>query len=205
MIVIVNDVDSISRYRAESRDSIFLIVAGALLIRPLSPLFLFLDGMRKRVHLIANLEVFIVCLKARDELAHQPRAPEKLWRDLDDTTTKEDVFAAIKKVAGEKHHISRDTIMSMRNSCRGTKIALVTLAIPTAKTILGEHGEIKIGWVNRCIKAIMSTTGGFKCWYYGHRSIFCKSKVDRTKYCIKCGNEGHSIDKCEESKMCSVR
>lgn len=48
------------------------------------------------------------------------------------------ILAATKKVAGEEHHISVDAIRSLRNANRGTKIALVTLTIPTAKKVLGE-------------------------------------------------------------------
>lgn len=111
-------------------------------------------------------------------------------RDLDDTTTKEDILAVIKKVADEEHHNSEDAIRSLRNADRGTKIAIVMLAIPTVKKILVEYGKIIIGWVNYRIKAVERSTRCFKCWHYGHLSIHCKSKVDRSKHCIKCGGEG---------------
>jgi len=125
-------------------------------------------------------------------------------RDLDDTTTKEEILAAIKKAAGEEYQIPEDAIRSVRNAYRGTKIALVTLTVPIAEKVLGEHGKIRIGWVNCRIRAVERPTRCFKCWHYGHLSNHCKSNVDRSKHCIKCGEEGHRADKCEKAARCAL-
>lgn len=123
-------------------------------------------------------------------------------RDLDDTTTKENVLAAIQKAAGEEHHITEDAVKAVRNAYRGTKIALVTLSASVAKKVLGEHGKIRIGWVNCRIKIVERPTRCFKCWHYGHFSLQCKSKVDRSKHCIKCGEAGHKLNECEKEARC---
>ncbi|CAH2094187.1 unnamed protein product [Euphydryas editha] len=125
-------------------------------------------------------------------------------RDLDDTTTKEDVLSAIQRAAGDEHQIPSDAVKSVRNAFRGTKIALVTLAVPVADKLLGQHSKIRIGWVNCRIKAVERPTRCFKCWYYGHLSSHCKSKVDRSKNCIKCGEENHRADKCEKEARCAL-
>lgn len=123
-------------------------------------------------------------------------------RDLDDTTTKEDIRAALQKVAGADLQIPEDAVKSVRNAYGGTKTAVVTLAAAIAKVALGEHGMIRIGWVNCRIRPIERPTKCFKCWHYGHTAIQCKSAVDRSKHCYKCGEEGHKAVDCTKTARC---
>ncbi|GBP24275.1 hypothetical protein EVAR_80128_1 [Eumeta japonica] len=80
---------------------------------------------------------------------------------------------------------AKDFFVSKAKDHKGLKVNT------TAKEVLGEHGKIRIGWVNCRIKAIERPTKCFKCWHYGYLSISCKSNVGRSKHCIKCGEEGH--------------
>lgn len=65
-------------------------------------------------------------------------------RDVDDTTTKEDILAALQKAAGEECQILLDAIRSLRSAYRGTQTATMTLAEPVARKVLGEHGKIRL-------------------------------------------------------------
>jgi len=96
-----------------------------------------------------------------------------------------------------------DAIKSVRKAFSGTQTALVTLAVPVAKKVRGEHGKIRIGWVNCRIRTVERLTRCFKCWHYGHLAIQCRSKVDRTKN-IKCGEEDHKVADCKKEAKCAL-
>lgn len=125
-------------------------------------------------------------------------------RDLDDTTTKEDILIALQKAVGEESQIPSDAIRSLRNAYRGTQTALVTLAAPIAQKILGEHGKIRIGWVNCRIRAVERPMQCYKCWHFGHLAIHCKREVDRSQLCIKCGQGGHKVAACKNPARCAL-
>ncbi|XP_046431257.1 uncharacterized protein LOC124185015 [Neodiprion fabricii] len=119
-------------------------------------------------------------------------------RDIDDTTTKEDIQAALKPEAGE---IPLEAI-KIRNAFRGTQMATVTLPATTARKLLDGNGKIRIGWVNCRIRATMRPVQCYKCWHFGHIGSQCKGKVDRSKHCIRCGEEGHKIADCKNPAKC---
>ncbi|XP_044591474.1 uncharacterized protein LOC123269703 [Cotesia glomerata] len=116
-------------------------------------------------------------------------------RDLDDTTTKEDIQAALHTVTKELCEILPETI-KIRKAYRGTQTAVVTLPAAAAQKILEGSGKIRIGWVNCQIRATRKPTQCYKCWHFGHHGSQCRSKTDRSKLCIRCGQEGHKIADC---------
>ncbi|XP_034945118.1 uncharacterized protein [Chelonus insularis] len=124
-------------------------------------------------------------------------------RDLDDTTTTDDVLAALQKAAGDSYKIPIGAI-KIRPAYRGTKSALVTLPTATAQTVLGERGKIKIGWVNCRVRAVKRPQPCFKCWHYGHVAAQCISEVNRSKLCIKCGQADHQVAKCPNKAKCML-
>lgn len=125
-------------------------------------------------------------------------------RDLDENTTKDDVLAALQKVAGEECQIPAEAIKSLRKAYRGTQTASVTLAASLAQRVLGEHGKIRIGWVNCRIREVKRPIQCYKCWHLGHLAGHCKTKVDRSQLCIKCGQEGHKVAECKNSASCAL-
>lgn len=122
-------------------------------------------------------------------------------RDLDDVTTQEDIQAALKKEAGEDCEIPTEAI-KIRKAYRGTQTAKVTLSAVVAQKLLGGNGKIRIGWVNCRIRAIERPTQCFKCWNFGHLGSQCESKLDRSKLCIRCGQEGHKVADCKKPAKC---
>lgn len=68
-------------------------------------------------------------------------------RDLDETTTKEEIANALKKAAGDDSAISVEAVKSLRKAYGETQIASVRLSAETARRIIGEGGKIRIGWV----------------------------------------------------------
>ncbi|XP_020297595.1 uncharacterized protein LOC109862092, partial [Pseudomyrmex gracilis] len=111
-------------------------------------------------------------------------------RDLDEMTTKNEVLAALQKAVGEAEEISLDAVKSLRKAYGGTQTAVVTLAAALVEKVLGLDGKIRIGWVNCRIRTLTRLTKCFRCWHYGHLATRCKSKVNRSNCCSKCGEKG---------------
>lgn len=125
-------------------------------------------------------------------------------RDLDDTTTKQDVLEALQKAAEDDNELTLDVIRSLRKAYGGTQTASVTLAASMARKVLGEHGRIRIGWVNCRIRIVERPTKCFKCWHYGHLAAKCKSNVDRSNLCTSCGEVGHKAATCKKDARCAL-
>lgn len=123
-------------------------------------------------------------------------------RDLDDTTTKEDILAALQKTAGEECQIPAEAIKSLRKAYGGTQIAILTLPATIAHKVIGEHGRIRIGWVNCRIRLTERPTQCYKCWHFGHVAGQCRSQVDRRKLCIRCGKDSHKVAECKNTASC---
>ncbi|XP_015123963.1 uncharacterized protein LOC107046022 [Diachasma alloeum] len=117
-------------------------------------------------------------------------------KDLDETTSKEDVIEALRAAAGEEHEIQADAVKSLREADGGTQTASVRLTATTAKKILGELEKIKIGWVNCRVKRVERPLKCFKCWHYGHFATTCKGEV-------KCAELGHTVAACKKKPNCA--
>lgn len=123
-------------------------------------------------------------------------------KDLDEGTTKSDVLEALRGADGDNSEITLEAIKSLRRAYRGTQIASVTLPAFSAKKILGERGKIRIGWVNCRVVPEVRPLKCFKCWHYGHLASSCRSEVDRSRLCAKCGEAGHKVADCGKPARC---
>lgn len=123
-------------------------------------------------------------------------------KDIDETTTKEEVFDALLKAAGDNCKITMETIKSLRKAYGGTQTASIRLDTTISKKIIGEKGKIKIGWVNCRIRRSEKPTKCFKCWHYGHLASKCRNQIDRANLCVKCGRPGHKIADCTHDAHC---
>ncbi|GBP70551.1 hypothetical protein EVAR_47934_1 [Eumeta japonica] len=94
------------------------------------------QGLQKFIADLLKEEATVISKGPQEDLETQ---------DLDDTTTKEDILAALQKTAGEEYQISLDSIRSLRSAYRGTQTASVTLAEPVARRVLGDYGKIRTG------------------------------------------------------------
>ncbi|CAH2087938.1 unnamed protein product [Euphydryas editha] len=152
------------------------------------------QGLQKTIAKLLGNEAEVISKGPQEEIE---------IRDLDDTTTKQDVLEALQKAA-EDDEITLDAIRSLRKAYGGTQTASVTLAATIARKVLGEHGKIRIGWVNCRIKIVERPTKCFRCWHYGHLAAKCNSNVDRSNLCTSCGEEGHKTATCKKDARCAL-
>lgn len=77
-------------------------------------------------------------------------------------------------------------------------LCTVWLQCPLAAAIkVAELGKLRIGWTIARIELLKARAiRCFKCWKQGHLRNNCKSTVDRTRTCYRCGIEGHPAKTC---------
>lgn len=148
--------------------------------------------------MIANLlgEEAIVVAKSHEE--------DLEIKDLDETTTKQEIVEALQKAAGDDITITLEVIKSLRKAYGGTQVASLRLNAKTANKVIGERGKIKVGWVNCRIRRNEKPAKCFRCWQYGHYASKCGNEIDRTNLCMKCGGSGHKIADCKKDARCTL-
>ncbi|XP_015119335.1 uncharacterized protein LOC107042698 [Diachasma alloeum] len=134
-------------------------------------------------------------------LSKRPKEDVEI-KDFEETTTKEEILEALKKAAGDGSGISVNAVKSLRKEYGGTQTAWVRLPVATTTKIFGEHGKIKVGWVNSRIRRLERPLKCFKCWDFGHLSNKCPSSVDRSKSYIKWGEDDDLLAKCKKDAKC---
>ena len=129
---------------------------------------------------------------------------ELIIRDLEETTTKEEVKAALQRVAGNEFVVTTNAIRALRPAYKGTQITSVKLPDEVARKVVGERGRIRIGLVNCNIKEVMRPLKCFRCWNTGRIARKCPSQIDRSGLCLKCGQAGHKIADCQKEPQCAL-
>lgn len=129
---------------------------------------------------------------------------ELLIRDIEETTTKAEIKAALQKVAGSECTIMDSSIRALRPAYRGTLMASIRLPDEVARNVLGEKGRIRIGLVSCSVKEVTRPVKCFKCWNSGHLASYCTSQIDRSSLCLKCGRSGHRIADCQNEPHCPL-
>ena len=122
---------------------------------------------------------------------------------LDGTTTKDEVYQAVMKELGNGHSVAPEAVVSLRMTYGGIEIALLTLPAHTTKKFL-EKQTMRVNWLNVRVQEVMRPTKCFKCWQCSHISKKCTSQIDRSKCCIKVGEEGYKAEKCTATPCCSL-
>lgn len=123
--------------------------------------------------------------------------------DMDEISTKEDVLEALKMSLGSEADHLKDSAISLRSSFRGSQIATVQLPSKLVVKLL-ESGKIKVGWSRCRVREKVVPTRCYKCWEFGHRSGACKSEVDRSSLCFKCGLSDHKAKDCPNKAKCAL-
>lgn len=124
-------------------------------------------------------------------------------KDLDEITTKEEVYDAITKQCESLKTFPLTVIRSLRMSYGGTQTALISLPMQAARKLL-DAGKIRVGWTSCRIREKISPTQCYKCMHFGHIAQTCKSNDNWAKRCYKCGAEGHVARACDGLPSCTL-
>ena len=115
-------------------------------------------------------------------------------KDLDETTTTEEVVQAITSVVGLG--IVTTENIRLRASYSGIQAASVLLPIGATRTLIKAR-KLRIGWANFRVRLRETVTRYFKCHEIGHLARNRKSAVDRSALCFRCRTEGHKAVNCQ--------
>ena len=118
-------------------------------------------------------------------------------KDLDETTTAEEVAQVITSVTGPG--IVTAANIKLRASYSGTQAANVLLPVAASNKLMKTR-KLRVGWVNCRVRLRETVTRYFKCHEIGHLSRNCKSAVDRLSLCFRCRTEGYKAVNCPTIK-----
>lgn len=105
------------------------------------------------------------------------------------------MIEALQKLAGAEYMVGENSVRSLRTAYKQTQIASVRLPTKMARNNMDDRGKTRIGLANCGNKC-------FRCWHLEHITVRCKSHIDRSKQCMKCGFVGHRIAQYEKQAHC---
>ena len=114
-------------------------------------------------------------------------------KDLDETTTAEEVAQAISSVTGPG--IVTAANIRLRASYSGTQASSVLLSVAASKKLM-KTCMLGIRCVNCRVRLRETVTHCFKCHEIGHLARNFKSAVDRSSLCFRHRTEGHKAVNC---------
>ena len=122
-------------------------------------------------------------------------------KDIDEVTTSEEVREAVEAQFDDVRSVC--TVKSLTKAYRGTQTAVISIPNTIAGKVL-EVGKVRIGWVSCRIREKIQIIRCFKCHGFGHLSWNCRSGADRSKFCRRCGEEGHFAKSCQKDSKCML-
>lgn len=122
--------------------------------------------------------------------------------NLDDSITRNEVQQII-SAEGEcpLHSVVVGEIKSMRN-----ELSMVWVQCPlTGAVKIVDKKKIRIGWSLVKVEMLSARKKQyFRCWSFEHLRHQCKSSLDRSNACYKCGKNGHVAKGCLDKPNCLV-
>lgn len=103
-------------------------------------------------------------------------------KDIDEVTTKDDVYTALLNLSDDFKTLQKSTIKSMRKAYGCTQTAVVGLGAGLANRLL-EIGKIRIGWVVCRIREKLTPKRCYKCMDFGHNAAKCRSQHNNSDKC----------------------
>ncbi|EFN62147.1 hypothetical protein EAG_13725, partial [Camponotus floridanus] len=113
---------------------------------------------------------------------------------LDDSISKEEIMDTIAAQGKCKlSEIRASEIKIMRNG-----LGMIWVKCPLhAAAQLFKIGKVRIGWSIIKIEMLQAREKQcFRCWRFGHLKYNCKSEIDRTGCCYRCGSSQHKVKEC---------
>ncbi|EFN62904.1 hypothetical protein EAG_11691, partial [Camponotus floridanus] len=113
---------------------------------------------------------------------------------FDESVTVSDISLAMSKAGDCKaSEVSVTPILPMRNGLCMTWVKCPIVSAIKASKI----GKVPLGWTMARLELQKPRQiRCYKCWEPGHHQGMCKSGVDRSRACFRCGIDGHSASSC---------
>lgn len=119
---------------------------------------------------------------------------------FDESVGASDIAHGVSKAGGCKaSEVTITPITPMRNG-----LCMTWVKCPIAAAIkASKAGKIPLGWTMARLELQKPRKlRCFKCWELGHHRNMCKSGVDRSKACYRCGVDGHPAVSCTNEAHC---
>ncbi|KYN22038.1 hypothetical protein ALC57_05570 [Trachymyrmex cornetzi] len=132
--------------------------------------------------------------------------PEKMAdirvRDLEDSTTKEDILLSLTLLGGCSEKTFR--LGEIVQAINGLGTLWIRCPLAVAKKVT-KNRWIRIGWVMARVDLLPErTTQCYRCLEPGHVRTQCNSEIDRGSLCYRCGSSGHMAKDCGEAVHCII-
>lgn len=133
------------------------------------------------------------------KISHRKAKRRKLkLLDLDMATSEQEVRKAVERAVGklQEDKCKIQIVQSREND----QMAILEVDETTAETLLRAK-RIPVGWLQCRIREKIIIPKCFRCWSYEHNAAACNG-TDRTVACLKCGQNGHKVETCNNQPYC---
>ncbi|GAB1869279.1 CCHC-type domain-containing protein [Camponotus japonicus] len=151
------------------------------------------DKLAEELHKVLETEIMISRPTIKGEL--------RLF-GIDDSITTEE----IKEVIADKGSCKVTEIVIGKIGRMRNGSGMVWVKCPlNAALALSKIGKICIGWSSVRVEILGPREKQcFRCWEYGHMKYNCKSEIDRTGRCYRCGSDEHKVKECTNEAQCVI-
>lgn len=122
-------------------------------------------------------------------------------RDLDETTTKEEIERSLK--VNLKGGEAEARIGDIRFGLMGRGSVVVRLPRDSGKVLLG-LGRIQVGWSSCRVSEPVGPQRCHNCLGTGHFAFNCGAPKAKGKRCYRCGSDDHLARECTSTEQCFI-
>lgn len=157
------------------------------------------DGKKKADKLAEELRTV---LEGEANITRPMKRGEVRMMGLDDSVTQEEIVCVLAGMGDcGIEEIRTGPIRPTRSG-----LGAVWAQLPLGAAIkAANEGKMRVGWsVVRVQLLNARPVQCFKCWGFGHFQFSCRSTVNRTGTCFRCGISGHAARNCAGQLSCLV-